>query len=253
MSTSRHRNPVSVTRAKKLPPIREETFRYGSPQPASRWPETHYSVRRKSSPVLNLDLTRRGNIHVRPLPRKTEEKREPNPSYRPKPSEPSPRLSKQPMAPLNVNHTLVDGIVADYLHFAKYGHIIPVYEGTGTSSCPCCTDRNRENVRTLLGFPQTEQDVKKEAWRSPRDNMNVPRSEVGPHPKPLHADYNWLQTQPMPYATNYLNPEFNRPSVVYNYLNERRDGAQDSQIKSTVLSASASYEDSMRKLEKFGL
>jgi hypothetical protein len=51
---------------------------------------------------------------------------------------------------INPQRTLVDGLVDDYLHYAQYGHIIPVYEGTGTLSCSCCTDRNRENVRTIL-------------------------------------------------------------------------------------------------------
>jgi hypothetical protein len=69
--------------------------------------------------------------------------------YSDKPKEPITNINPH----INSQRTLVDGLVADYLHYAQYGHIIPVYEGTGTLSCSCCTDRNRENVRTMLGFP----------------------------------------------------------------------------------------------------
>lgn len=48
---------------------------------------------------------------------------------------------------------LVDTLVADYLCNNNFGHVIPVYEGTGLKTCACCTNRNRENVRNVLGLP----------------------------------------------------------------------------------------------------
>jgi hypothetical protein len=51
--------------------------------------------------------------------------------YSDKPKEPITNIKPH----INPQRTLVDGLVADYLHYAQYGHIIPVYEGTGTLSC----------------------------------------------------------------------------------------------------------------------
>ncbi|KAK3091469.1 hypothetical protein FSP39_020025 [Pinctada imbricata] len=254
MSTGKVRNPVSVTRAQKLPPIREETFSgstSGTPHP----PEMHYGIRRKA-PTLEPQKTQ---VHVRPLPSNRTNKQKyvspPNTSRFETDPKPLIPVYEKPLAPIDTRHTLVDGVVADYLHYAKYGHVIPIYEGSGIQACPCCTDRNKENVRSLLGFPSslsdvpaTFSDVKKQAWRSPRETQNE-----GSHPE--YRFYNpgqsWLSTQPLPYASNYLNPEFNRPAVLHNYKVGVRTEKENNYINSKVLDASKQYEESMKKLEKY--
>ncbi|XP_070195149.1 uncharacterized protein [Littorina saxatilis] len=60
------------------------------------------------------------------------------------PSKPPPKVT-----PSNRYHDSVDQIVSDYLHFSKYGEVIPVSNGFAPNVCPCCMDRNRENVQML--------------------------------------------------------------------------------------------------------
>ncbi|VDI72669.1 Hypothetical predicted protein [Mytilus galloprovincialis] len=54
---------------------------------------------------------------------------------------------------LQSQRKIVDTMIDDYLCNHNYGHVIPWYEGTGVLTCECCTDRNRENVRNVLGLP----------------------------------------------------------------------------------------------------
>ena len=257
---------LSVTRMQKLPPIREETFSGQTPAP----PQIQYEVRpRAANPDLN-----KPKVHVRPLPADKKPKEKfvvPRNRSRfeedPKPLIPvydKPVLTyDRPLSPIDTTNTLVDGVVADYLHYAKYGHVIPIYEGSGSLTCPCCTDRNRENVRTLLGFPNVEDDVRKEAWRTPRgDNpgsyLQTTARTYNPGPRVQTAVHaydprkSWLHTQPLPYATNYLNPEFNRPSSLYNYWHDQRNEEQNRYVNSEVLTASNQFEQSMKRLEKYG-
>lgn len=78
---------------------------------------------------------------------------------------------------LRTERNLVDNMVADYLCNNNYGHVIPVYEGTGISTCACCTNRNRENVRNSLGLPpdpsNTVQPMKNKSSTDQRMNIKV--------------------------------------------------------------------------------
>lgn len=265
MATGKTRQ-VSVTRAQKLPPIREETFssRGGSARISVK-PQSKYEVLRTTSKSPKL----RPTVHARPLPadRSKSPKEQVSPQYR-SPRNPAPAYLA-PMTPLDTTSTLVDGLVADYLHFARYGHIIPLYEGSSNLTCPCCTERNRENVRTLLGFPSNQGGKKARHSDDPSQSGEFTHSHHGGlHPESSVSgatfnrklvdgerqramDRSWLNHQPLPYASNYLNPEFNRPAVVYNY-NLNQKSPRDDFVRNEVNSASHQYELSMAKLEKFG-
>ncbi|XP_061192753.1 uncharacterized protein LOC133200955 [Saccostrea echinata] len=272
MATGKTRQ-ISVTRAQKLPPIREETFssRGGSARISVR-PAAKYEVLRTS----NDPPKPRPTVHARPLPadRSQSPKERKSPRYQSPRSQAPPRPNLyMPLTPVDTTNTLVDGLVADYLHFAQYGHIIPLYEGSSNLTCPCCTDRNRENVRTLLGFPSTEKS--KVGHRHTNDSKYGGSLSndfsTGNHTKnyePVYGgslsdrtlvggdrhrsmDRTWMNYQPLVHASNYLNPEFSRPSVLYNY-NVNQTSADDEHVRSQVLSADKQYELSMAKLEKYG-
>ncbi|KAJ8310967.1 hypothetical protein KUTeg_011481 [Tegillarca granosa] len=144
------------------------------------------------------------------------------------------------------NQTLIDGVVADYLHFARYGHIIPVYEGTSTTACPCCNERNKQNVQSLLGIPR-KNATWSEAWKVPRDKSG----EQTKHPMVLYPRTG-LNYQPLTYAHNYLNPEFNRPTAVYNYYTDRAYDSGDPYVSNQIISADNRFDESMKRLHKYG-
>jgi len=242
----------SVTRMQRLPPIREENFGARSPRITPR-----YEVKKKQVTIQEPEVNRqRPRIHVRPLPSKPQ----PNISYdNGRSMAVASNINNQPPivygrpTPVHpVNNAVVDGLVADYLHYAAYGHIIPIYEGTGNMTCPCCTVRNQENVRTLLGFPvQRHQEQKPPEKAAPAfDPWKVPKENSGqPQPIPGLPQHNWMSKQPLPTYTNYLNPEFNRPVYVYQKPPESRNRGL---VVENVLHATAQYDESMRKLERFG-
>ncbi|XP_033738075.1 uncharacterized protein LOC117325744 [Pecten maximus] len=262
----------SVTRMQKLPPIREESFAVPTPR-TPRVPYSNASVPVKAGPsvppsnepkanlaALNTTSLSKPRIHVRPLPGT-----DPNDDADQPKMVQKPRLTvEMPMTP-NDSHTLVDGLVADYLHYAAYGHIIPVYEGIGQLQCSCCNDRNRENVRNLLGLPSSDKkvikhkkaqlgrlqpkfvpptkpkenhEVDEKAWNAPKKNHNQ---------KIDWKNESWMKHQPLPAATNFLNPEFNRPVYAYQKPPEIEIPAL---VSDSVLHANTKYDQSMRRLEK---
>lgn len=291
MAASKSKYQVSVTKLHRLPPIREESMSGRTPRSGRRANRDSYLT--SDGKITVQQLHSKPTIHVRPLagnsgrkvqfePRKSMSTKSetdildsyPKTVYSDKPKESITNINPH----INPQRTLVDGLVADYLHYAQYGHIIPVYEGTDTLSCSCCTDRNRENVRTMLGFPTnpTHQtpynsvgpkpigpNPKPDTWltghvspakniRSPNpsprfDNINTePWSDSTPREK-------WLDYQPKPYASSYTNAEFNRPSVVYNHFRESNENAHSKHkyVSHDILDANTKYDDAMKKLEKF--
>lgn len=293
MAVSKSKYQVSVTKLQRLPPIREESMAGRTPRSGRRPNPEDYLVADKKITVQPLNP--KPNIHTRPLPGKTRKVQfEP---ARPTRSEtqildsyPKTVYKEPPMEPLteipppqsNPHKTIVDGLVADYLHYAQYGHIIPVYEGTGSLSCSCCTDRNRENVRTMLGFPSNPSDKyattsakimgpnpKPDTWLTGSSKPPVPKSPVSnshsprfdntyfdtsqtPRGKDLQRD-KWLNYQPTPYASNYANAEFNRPVLVYNHLRESDENYHNykKHVSNEILDANTKFDDAMKRLEKF--
>lgn len=253
---------IPMSKVKRLPPISEE----GSPRSTPR-PLAHVTLRRMHKPKQAFKpTTSKPVIPVKPIPR-------------PRDHSPPPEIKTEaiPLGPMDVRHTLVDGLVADYLHYARYGHVIPMYEGTGATTCPCCIDRNRQNVRSLLGFPNDikepprkyDRKSKIEAKDSPElksDAVLFPNSmyakikeeesvEPSETEKKLHAiaqesqKRSWMNYQPLPYSTNYLNPEFNRPAVINNYL-EEKPRKNYNLIAGQVMEADSGYKNAMNKLER---
>ena len=265
---------VPMGKVKRLPPISEE----GSPRNSPRPTLAHVTLRRLPKQKKTFKpTTSKPVIPVKPQPRQKEFS-----DFSP-PQSPRTRKEPVPLGPVDVNHTLVDGLVADYLHYARYGHVIPMYEGTGVTTCPCCIDRNRQNVRTLLGFPNDIKDPprRKELPQKYDKNSNIEpkgsavlrsdtvifpnsvyakikqeeKTEPTDSEKKLHAiaqesqKRSWMSYQPLPNSTNYLNPEFNRPVVVNNYL-EERPSKNYNYIAGQVVEADSDYTYAMNKLER---
>ena len=278
MASKRPPYQVPMGKVKRLPPISEEASQ--SPRNSPRPTLAHVTLRRlpKNRNARNAfnPTTSKPVIPAKPKQKEFSD-------FSP-PQTPTPRKRIEPApAPADVKHTLVDGLVADYLHYARYGHVIPMYEGTGLTTCPCCIDRNRQNVRTLLGFPN---DIKDPPRKKPlpqkydknssiestgssvlrSDTVIFPnsmyarekqseRTEPTESEKKLHAiaqesqKRTWMSYQPMRHATNYLNPEFNRPFVVNNYLQER-PSKEYNYIAGQVVEADSDYTHAMNKLER---
>ena len=274
MASKRPPYQVPMGKVKKLPPISEESSPRNSPRPTL----AHVTLRRLPKDRKNpfKPTTSKPVIPVKPQPRKKEFS-----DFSPPPS---PRRVLEPApSPADVQHTLVDGLVADYLHYARYGHVIPMYEGTGVTTCPCCIDRNRQNVRTLLGFPN---DIKDPPRKKPlpqkydkdsnieKTGRSVQRSDTVIFPNSMYAKEKrdekveptesekkihaiaqesqkrtWMNYQPLRHATNYLNPEFNRPAVVNNYLQER-PSKDYNYIAGQVVEADSDYTHAMNKLQR---
>ena len=270
MATRKAQYQVPMSKVKRLPPISEEGSPSHTPSHTPR-PLPNSMLRRlpkqKFKPTTSKPI-----IPVKPTPRPKQS------------SSPTPRLKNEeiydpndPLAPLDIRHTIVDGLVADYLHYARYGHVIPMYEGTSISTCPCCTDRNRQNVRTLLGFPNNikepphkyDRNSKIEPKQDPEltsDTALFPNSmyakiqyeetkEPSESEKKLHKaaqeaqKRSWMNYQPLPYATNYLNPEFNRPDVLNTFFIERPHKDYN-YIAGQVVEADSDYKQAMDRLER---
>ena len=132
-----------------------------------------------------------------------------------------------------------------------------MYEGIGNLTCPCCTGRNRQNVRTLLGLPSDDNVIRKHAKPSVFRTDDAKRQEQETKiddaswnkPKDVEPPQPWMAHQPLPAVTNYLNPEFNRP--IYAYQKTENLEAPN-YVFDAVLNANTNYEDAMKKLSKFG-
>lgn len=290
MAVSKSKYQVSVTKLQRLPPIREESMTGRTPRSGRRPKPDDFLMTDKKITVQPLNP--KPTIHVRPLPNKTRKVQfepvarsetqildsYPKTVYKEPPTEP---LKEIPSTQSNPQNTLVDGLVADYLHYAQYGHIIPVYEGTSSLSCSCCTDRNRENVRTMLGFPSNSSDKyansnskivgpnpKPDTWLTGSTKPPVPKSPASNSPRLFDNSYfdtsqsprgknvqrdKWMDHQPTPYANHYTNAEFNRPVVVYNHLRESDENYYNykKHVSNEILDANTKFDDAMKRLEKF--
>jgi len=60
----------------------------------------------------------------------------------------------------------------------------------------------------------------------------------------------WVNYQPLPYATNYLNPEFNRPAELNSLYNAESHNA-NLYMKHKVLEANSNFDNAMSKLGGF--
>ncbi|KAH3696915.1 uncharacterized protein LOC127861399 isoform X1 [Dreissena polymorpha] len=295
MATNKNRLKAPMARVKKLPVINEEDSVLSSP--AFKPQPTIQRVRRN---VFSDDInagddddrdkhfSRLSPLRSRPVvpvqPVRRERAPSPVESQKPKKEVFKMQMSSH-LTPKDLNHTLVDGLVADYLHYSRYGHVIPVYEGSSATSCPCCTDRNRQNVRTLLGFPNhvlkpvhtthalapTKYDHKSAIKPTKDDELKADttlfpnsmyanlqrqrahRKEPSPEEIRLKQLANqshrqtWMNYQPLPYATNYLNPEFNRPTAV-SAMRDLHARNRDNYMKYQVLEADTQYDQAMTKL-----
>lgn len=287
MATKKQKYQAPMARVKKLPPIDEENA--GTPRPTPRNSQ-NVSIRRVPKSVFEeeKDFFPRSSLAkskpilpVQPTVREKALSPPPIEKYIFEPKKEVPKATH--ISPKDVNHTIVDGLVADYLHFARYGHVIPVYEGSSATTCPCCTDRNRENVRTLLGFSKdvavrkpSKYDNKSSLKQSKReeeldaDTSLYPNSlyahiqrqkkqtqEPTPEEKRLKRiaeesqKHPWMAYQPLPYATNYLNPEFNRPSELKSLLYDSENQSAQRFMKHQVLEADSNFDTAMNKLSGY--
>lgn len=287
MATNKQKYQAPMARVKKLAPIDEEGA--GTPYPT---PRQNVSIRRVPKSVFRKDdeffprsssIKSKPMLPVQPIPRERVLSPPPLDDYVHAPKQDFHKQAS--LSPMNVNHTIVDGLVADYLHFSRYGHVIPVYEGTSVTTCPCCTDRNRQNVRTLLGFPKDividtpakygqkssiKHEKNEEKVSSSTDTSLYPNSlyaqmqrqkaqrhALTPEEKRLQQLANesrkqtWMNYQPLPYATNYLNPEFSRPSVMTSLLYDTDAHTTQRYMKHTVLEADTNYDTAMNKLSGY--
>ena len=292
MATKKQKYQAPMARVKKLPPIDEENA--NTPRPVPRNTK-NVSIRRVPKSVFESDdevfprtspVKQRPILHVQPVPRAASPP--PIDKYIQEPKKAIP--IHYDLSPKDVNHTIVDGLVADYLHYARYGHVIPVYEGTSSMSCPCCTDRNRQNVRSLLGFPKgiaagaptkhehvptkydhkssiknlkMDEELGKDATMYPNSlyaemqRRKAQKKEPSPEEKRLQQVVHesrrqgWMNYQPLPYATNYLNPEFNRPSEMNTVIYDTNTSANQGYMKYQVLEADTNYDSAMNKLSGY--
>lgn len=175
-------------------------------------------------------------------------------------------------------------MVAHYLHFSRYRQALPITCGFAPLPCPCCSDRNRENLRLKghpLPDPVSEPSLTKldrnqnmdGATRSPRANLDdssfnrgSPRQKQPqqhqnhrlqqsmPYEPSLNRTFmtSWMDYQPLLHARTYLNPEFNRPHLVREYEENRKhhEDASRAYVTSLVLNANAKYHQAMQKLER---
>lgn len=294
--------PGAMNRVKKLPPINEEgdgTPR-GTPAATPRVNlrnKPDMSIRRlpkkaltqrdlddesmplKARPIIPVYPMRRETFNAPPLSPEIDDPKKPIIyEYTSKKRAPAPIVNKEPM---DQNHTIIDGLVADYLHYARYGHVIPVYEGTSSTSCPCCTGRNRQNVRSLLGFskpppePPNKYDKMSHVtanadYESKHDDFpnsmyaktkrrEVAETRISPreqHMRSLaHSSLkgSWMNYQPHPNASHYLNAEFNRPSVVQDSLYDSNPVEVQRTMANRIVEANSNYTQAMNRLESFSL
>lgn len=111
---------------------------------------------------------------------------------------PTAQHPKPKMKPSERHYTAVDQVVADYLHYARYGQVMPVLYGDSTGmggagigggigsggglSCACCMERNRESTRKKLALQRGE-DLRA-IDSAPKDTPNDPKGE---HSSPAEA------------------------------------------------------------------
>ena len=288
MASKKVKYQVPMARVKKLPPIDEETSSLGSPRhrrreaTVRRLPKKMFSLDDlyDEEPIIQRPVRHKPTMAVSPMSRR----RSPDLDIDYKQYsyiKPQLHVQHQHVTPKDVNHTLVDGLVADYLHYSRYGHVIPVYEGTSSNSCPCCTDRNRQNVRTLLGFPkdynpnqptkydnrstvkntQSEKELMSDKSLYPNSMFaSVQRERARKQPSVEERQRMqiaeesrrgaWVNYQPLPYATNYLNPEFNRPAEL-NSLYDVESHNNNLYMKHKVLEADSNFDNAMSKLNTY--
>lgn len=288
MASNKQKYQAPMARVKKLPPIDEEGA--GTPYPT---PRQNVSIRRVPKSVFREDdefFPRSSPIRSKPMLPVQPIRRERAPSPPPLDDyvhEPKKDFHKHvPLSPMDVNHTIVDGLVADYLHVSRYGHVIPVYEGTSESTCPCCTDRNRQNVRTLLGFPKdivtdtpakydqkssikhskkgekessssTETSLYPNSLYAQMQRQKAQKHALTPEEKRLHHLANasrkqtWMNYQPLPYATNYLNPALSRPSELNSLLYDTGANPTQQYMTHKVLEANTNYDTAMNRLSGY--
>jgi hypothetical protein len=60
----------------------------------------------------------------------------------------------------------------------------------------------------------------------------------------------WMNYQPLPYATNYLNPEFNRPTEMKSMLYDTNTSTSR-HVKYQVLEADSNFDSAMHKLSGY--
>ena len=173
------------------------------------------------------------------------------------------------VTPGNRYHDNVQQVVADYLHFSRYGEVLPVTQGFAPSACPCCMDRNRQNLHLLKERnrappPEPDPDTLPPPRGAPPQPPDQDKPEGAGLPVPDGRDVrvpveagrgfpaSWMDFQPTPYAQTYLNSEFNRASLVQGYEQDRRqyEDASMAYVSGRVLDASTKYDLAMKKLER---
>nr|KAG5705863.1 hypothetical protein BaRGS_030753 [Batillaria attramentaria] len=191
------------------------------------------------------------------------------------PKKPPPKVT-----PGTRYHDNVEQVVADYLHFSRYGKVLPVTQGFAPLACPCCVDRNRENIQrikernrpppqepdlTLEPGPETGSNDPEPGPSHAADGAPSPRRRDEPSPRrdPNGRGYDygrsggnfpssWMEYQPLPYAHTYLNPEFNRAVLLQGYEEDRKqhDDASAAYVSGRVLDANTKYDLAMDRLER---
>lgn len=287
MATKKQKYQAPMARVKKLPPIDEEGSATPHPTPRN---SQNVSIRRVPKSIFEeeQDFFPRSNIAkskpILPVQPTVRQKAPSPPTLKEYAYEPKKEVHKiNNISPKDVNHTLVDGLVADYLHYARYGHVIPVYEGSSATSCPCCTTRNRENVRTLLGFSKdvavgqpTKYDNRSFLKHTKKEDELDADTSLYPNSLYAHLQRQkaqmkeptpeeirlkrlaeeshkqpWMSYQPLPYATNYLNPEFNRPSELKSLLYDSDPHGAQQFMRHQVLEADSNFDTAMNKLSGY--
>ncbi|XP_067679905.1 uncharacterized protein [Haliotis asinina] len=228
MGDSKARYEMSRALMNHLAPIKEESFLSSS---SGASPRNVQQVRVNNRPILIQTLP--------PDPRK-------EPAHKPRPQ-------PQPRKPANPTDTSVDQVVADYLHYAKYSAAIPVktdtWDRNDTLYCSCCSDRNSENMRRKRGLPPEKpahSSALKAEQRPAEANVREERSR--PLRTTIPSNQSWMSYQPLPYAQTYLNPEFNRPAVVQEYLQSTQGDDERDKVRAQILESNTKFDQAMKKL-----
>ncbi|GFS15003.1 hypothetical protein ElyMa_006760300 [Elysia marginata] len=114
---------------------------------------------------------------------------------------PTVQHPKPKMKPSERQYTAVDQVVADYLHYARYGQVMPVLYGDSTGmggagigggvgpggglSCACCVERNRDSTRRKLALQRGEDlssldSAPKDTPTEPKDELSTPAAASAP-------------------------------------------------------------------------
>lgn len=228
MGDAKTRYEMSRALMNHLAPIREESFLSsssgGSPRNVQR---VHVSNR----PILIQTLP--------PDPRRAPTQK--------------PRSEPQSRKPVSQPDTSVDQVVADYLHYAKYSAAVPVktesWDSNETLYCSCCSDRNSENIRRKRGLPP-EKPVHSPARKT--EQHSPPEADHGERSRSLRPtippNQSWMSYQPLPYAQTYLNPEFNRPALVQEYLQSSQGDDERAKVRVQIMESNTKFDQAMKKL-----